>query len=43
MLHCQMCFYKWEPNKKRLKGRLPKTCPRCKSYKWNGKKKNVEG
>lgn len=30
MKTCQRCGYEWEP--KRIN---PKSCPSCKSYKWN--------
>ena len=29
-LKCKRCGYQWEPRK-----RNPRTCPRCKSHKWN--------
>ena len=32
-LKCQKCDYKWYPNKPDT---LPKVCPRCKSFNWNG-------
>ena len=30
---CQRCGHTWT-QMARLKGRLPKTCPRCKNYEW---------
>lgn len=31
-LTCKKCAYEWFPNRPEL----PKVCPRCKSYAWNG-------
>ena len=33
-LVCDECGHQWQP---REGARLPKVCPRCKSYKWNAK------
>ena len=32
-LVCRLCGYGWTP---RLTQRLPKCCPRCRSYAWAG-------
>ena len=33
-LVCRLCGYGWTP---RLTQRLPKCCPRCRSYAWQAK------
>ena len=30
---CKICGYEWES---RFENRIPKQCPRCKGYKWQG-------
>jgi predicted Zn-ribbon and HTH transcriptional regulator len=37
-LTCTKCSYKWFP----IKGKAPKVCPRCKSYKWDDVKEWVK-
>ena len=32
VLHCKKCNHQWIPRV------VPKMCPRCKTYYWNGKK-----
>lgn len=33
MERCEKCKHEWLPREK-----IPKACPRCKSYRWNTKK-----
>jgi len=34
---CQLCGYEWQARTK-----SPKSCPNCKSYKWNNEEKKEE-
>ena len=37
---CGRCGHVWY-QMARLKGRLPRTCPRCKSYEWQTPRQEV--
>jgi predicted Zn-ribbon and HTH transcriptional regulator len=32
--HCERCEWDWNPRPDRVT-ETPRTCPRCKSYKWD--------
>lgn len=38
-LKCKRCGYEWFKSRPEM----PKVCPRCKSYKWNGEYTKPKG